>query len=144
MAAYYHTYPVDEDESDDEPTEEELVLQEEKEFNDFMALRNEEYKWYLDISNESFLFRFRQTGEPDTDTWTQAPHQHRRRYFEGLVDGNTLERIFEYKSVKPIQGTHWTDKELNIVYYYADRWCDLHGVDNIDWVASRIMLHQLT
>ena len=62
MAAYYHTYPVDEDESDDEPTEEELVLQEEKEFNDFMALRNEEYKWYLDISNESFLFRFRQTG----------------------------------------------------------------------------------
>ena len=144
MAAFYHTYPVEEDESDDEPTEEELLLQEEKEYKDFMAFRNEEHQWYEDISNESFLYRFRQTGEPNTDTWTQAPHQDRRLYFEGLVDRNTLQRILPYTFVKPVKGERWTDRELNIVYYYADWWCYLHCVDNIDWVASRIMLHQLT
>jgi hypothetical protein len=143
MAAYYHTYPVDVDESDDEPTEEELARQEENEFNCFMALRDEEYRWYENISNESCLFRFRQTGEPDTDTWMQAPHHHRRRYFEGLVDANTLQRILR-TSVKPQRGTRWTDYELDIIYHYADWWCEITGVDNIDWIASRIMLHQLT
>lgn len=138
-------YSDDEDVSESSSDSEDLDVDNYKEI---CRINQEEMNFFNDIANvPSFLtFNYKY---PKTDHWNKPqPYDTVRSLFYKYVDNKTLDLIhhrecnsnhvpeFDYNGI----GNNSIPKEdIDILFVFAERWCDVHDVYDIFWVASCIV-----